>query len=68
MTDQQGKIPPVQTKVAEVLALQTPLNEEKGKKRDKEDATPISGPTEKPRAKRHRLNPLPEEEIIEETT
>ena len=47
--------------------LQTPLNEEKGKKRDREEATPISGPAEQPGAKRQRLNPLSEEEIIEET-
>ena len=36
MTDQEGQIPPVQTKAVEILALQTPLNEEKGKKRDRE--------------------------------
>lgn len=66
MTDQQEKIPPVQTKAVEIPALQTPLNEEKGKKRDKEEATPISGPVEQQGAKRQRLNPLSEEEIIEE--
>jgi len=67
MTDQQEKIPPVQTKAPEIPALQTPLNEEKGKKRDREETTPISGPAEQPGAKRKRLNPLSEEEIIEET-
>ena len=46
MTDQQGQIPSVQTKAAEIPALQTPLNEEKGKKRDIEEATLISGPVE----------------------
>ena len=46
MTDQQGKTPPVQTKTAEVPTLQTPLNEEKGKKRDREDPTPMGGPAE----------------------
>ena len=46
MTDQQDQIPPVQTKAAKIPALQTPLNEEKGKKRDREEATPISGPAE----------------------
>lgn len=45
MMDQQEQIPPVQTKAAEIPALQIPLNEEKGKKRDREEATPISGPT-----------------------
>jgi len=48
-------------------ALQTPLNEERNKKRDRKTTTPISGPTEQPGAKRQRLNPLSEEEIIEET-
>jgi len=68
MTDQQGQIPLVQSKAPEILALQTPLNEEKGKKRDREEATPISGPTEQPGTKRQRLTPLSEEEIFEETT
>ena len=47
--------------------VQTPINEEKGKKRVREEATPISGPAKQPGAKRKRLNPLSEEEIIEET-
>ena len=63
----QGKIPPVQTKAPEIPALQTPLNEERGRKRDKEEATPVSGPAEQPGEKRQRINPLSEEEIIEET-
>jgi len=67
MTDQQEQIPPVRTKAAEIPALQTPLNEEKCKKRDREETTPISGLVEQPGAKRKRLNPLSEEEIIEET-
>jgi len=67
MTDQQGKISSVQSKAAEIPALQTPLNEKKGKKRDREEATPISGPTEQPGAKRQILNPLSGEEIIKET-
>jgi len=67
INDHQGQIPPVQTKAAEIPTLQTPLNEEKGKKRDREEATPISGPAEQPRTKRQRLDPLSEEEIIEET-
>jgi len=74
MTDQptsskqqgQGQIPLVQTKAPEVPALQTPLNEQKGTKRDREETTPVSGPAEKPGEKRQRINPLPEEEIIEE--
>lgn len=54
----QGKIPPAQTKAIEIPALQTPLNEEKGKKRDREEGTPISGPTEQPGEKRKILNPI----------
>jgi len=76
MTDQLGgskeqeqvQIPPAQSKAAEIPALQTPLNEERTTKRDKEEATPIIGPAEQPGEKRQRLNPLLEEEIIEEMT
>ena len=46
--------------------MQTLLNEEKGRKRDREEDTPISGTTEQPEAKRQRVDPLPEEEVIEE--
>jgi len=49
-----------------VPALQTPLNEEKGIKRDREETTPVSGLAEQPGAKRKWVDPLPEEEIIEE--
>lgn len=60
MTDQltssqqqgQGQIPPTQTHAPKILALQTPLIEEKGRKRDREEATPISGPAEQPEAKK----------------
>jgi len=48
--------------------LQTPLNEEKSLKRDREVATPASGPSNQPSAKRHRLNSHLEEEYFEETT
>jgi len=65
MTDQQEKMAPVQTKATKIPALQTPLNEERCKKRDREDTTPISGPAEQPWAKRQRLDPLSEEEIFE---
>lgn len=54
--------------VGEHLILQTPLNEERNKKRDREIATLVSGPSEQPGAKRQRLNPLSEEEFVEETT
>jgi len=48
--------------------LQTPLNEERNKKRDKETATPANGPLGQPGTERQRLNPLSEEEFVEETT
>jgi len=66
MTDQpatskeqgQGQAPRAQTKAPEIPMLQTPLNEERGKKRERQEDTPISGPHEKPGEKRQRLNPL----------
>jgi len=75
MTDQlatskeqgQAQIPPVQRKAPEIPALQNPLNEERGRKRDREEATPVSGPAEQPGAKSQRINPLSEEEIFKET-
>lgn len=47
--------------------LQTPLNEEKNPKRDREDATPSSIPADQTYAKRQRLNPFYEQEYTEET-
>ena len=46
--------------------LQTPLNVEKGKKRDAKAATPISGSSEQPDVKRQKLNTLPEVEYVHE--
>ena len=57
-----------QVNIGESPILETPLNEERKKKRDREVATPASGPSDQPRAKRHRLNPHSEEEFFEETT
>ena len=42
----QVQISPTHTNVAEMSILQTPLNVEKGKKRDAKAATPISGSSE----------------------
>ena len=75
MTDQpknskeqgQEPTPPPQTKAVETPVLQTPLNEERGRKRDKETTTPASRPMEQPGTKRQRLNPLSEEEMMKET-
>lgn len=74
MTDQltsskkqsQGKIPLSQTKASEILALQTPINEEKGRKRDRKEDTPITRPAEQLEAKRQRIDALPGEEVMEE--
>lgn len=70
ISKEQGQTPTplAQTNVEEILVLQTPLNEERNKKRDRETTTPASGPTGQPGTKRQRLNPLSEEEIGEETT
>ena len=76
MTDQpatskeqgQGQVPPTQTKAPETPALQTPLNEERGKKRDRQEDTLIGGSEEQPGEKRQILNPLSEEQFIKETT
>lgn len=48
--------------------VQTPLNEKKNFKRDREVATSASGHSDQPGAKRHRLKPYSEEEFFEETT
>jgi len=62
----QGQAPPLQTKAPQIPALQTPLNEERSKKRDREETTPRSGSKEPPQAKRQRIDPQIEEEISEE--
>jgi len=43
--------------------LQTPLNEERTKKRDRQQETPLTTSTSQQGEKRQRLNPLSEEEI-----
>jgi len=47
--------------------VQTPLNEEKNPKRDREEATPSSRPIAQTYVKRQRLNPFSEQEFTEET-
>jgi len=59
---------PAQVNMGDPPVLQTPLNEEKRLKRDKEIAAPTSAPSNQLSAKRHKLNPHLEEEIFEETT
>ena len=60
--------PSTQTKVPEILVLQTPLYEERAKKRDRQQETPTGGSTEQQGEKRQRLNPYSEEELPEGTT
>lgn len=62
----QVQIPPVQINEPEIADLQTPLNVEKGKKREAETSTPVGGTTEQHGTKRQRLNPLLEIESVEE--
>ena len=47
--------------------VQTPLNEEKNPKRDREEATPSSRPVAQTYVKRQRLNPFSKQEFTEET-
>lgn len=58
--------PPTQTNVEETLVLQTPLNGERNKKRDRETTAPTSETPGQPRTKRQRLNSLSEEEFAKE--
>ena len=59
----QEKEPPVQNVTVETSVLQTPINEERGKKRDREEQTPLSTTTSQQGEKRQRLNPFSEEEM-----
>lgn len=52
--------------MGEPPVLQTPLNEERNKKRDREKTTPASKPSGQHGTKRQRLNPLSKEEFVEE--
>jgi len=64
----QGQGPSTQTKAPEIPVLQTPLNEERAKKRDMQEETPTGVSAEQQGEKRQRLNPYLEEEFPEETT
>jgi len=62
----QGQATPLQIEVPHIPVLETPLNEERSKKRDWEETTPTSGSTDPPQAKRQRIDPQVEEETSEE--
>ena len=61
----QGQAPPRQIEALQVPALQTLVNEQRGKKWDREETTPTSGSPQQPEAKRQRVDPPVEEEISE---
>ena len=56
----------MQTEVPQIPILQTPLNEERSKKRDQEETTLMTGSTEPPQAKRQRIDPQVKEATNEE--
>jgi len=58
----QDTVPPRQETSMETSVLQTPQNEERGRKRDREQETPYAISTTQGE-KRQRLNPLSEEEM-----
>ena len=62
-----ARVSPIQANQPEVSNLQTPSNEEKGKKRQVKDPTPPKESSQQPQAKRQKLNPLPEVESIDES-
>lgn len=64
----QGQAPSTQASAPEAPVLQTPLNEERAKKRDIQEETPTGTTTEKQAKERQRLNPYAEEEFTEKTT
>ena len=62
----QGQAPSTQAKAHEFPVLQTPLNEERAKKMDRQEETPTGASIEQEGEKRQRLNPYSEEEFTEE--
>ena len=54
---------PVKEVTVETTVLQTPANEERIRKRDRQEETPLSASTDQPGEKRQRLNPFSEEEM-----
>ena len=64
----QGQAPSTQASAPKAPVLQTPLNEERAKKRDRQEETPTGASTEQQGEKRQRLNPYTKDEFTEETT
>lgn len=62
----QVHVSSIQTNPVEMSIFQTPLNMEKGKKREAEAATPLTGYSQQPHIKRQKLNTPLEVESIDE--
>jgi len=58
----------MQEETVETTVLQTPANEERMRKRDRQEETPLTTSTDQPGDKRQRLNPFSEEEMPERPT
>jgi len=58
----------MQEETVETTVLQTPANEERMRKRDRKEKTPLTASTDQPGEKRQRLNPFSEEEMPERKT
>jgi len=57
----QGEDPSTQAKVTGIPVLQTPLNEERAMKRDRQEETQTRASIDQQGEKRQRLNPYSEE-------
>lgn len=59
----QEKVSQIQETTVETSMLQTPINEERGRKRDRQEETPLTTSTPQQGEKRQRLNPFSDEEM-----
>lgn len=64
----QGQDPSTQEMAVEISVLQTPANEERAKKGDRQEETPPGTSTDQQGEKRQRVNPFFEEEMPEGPT
>ena len=62
----QEQTPPPQAKAQIAPIMQTPAQEERGTKRDREESTPTSGSSQQPHTKRQRADSPEVEDITEE--
>ena len=59
----QQQVPQTQETTVGTPVLQTPINEERGRKRDRQEETPLTTSASQQGEKRKRLNPFSEEEM-----